>query len=236
MKYFTTDIEADVHDMDFNGIAKASALMRYIQSTAQSQLTANGYSYDELKEMKRAFILSRIKLEFTENVYAYDKLSAGTFPCTSHGFTFLRCYKLEKEGRIIGRGISAWALVDTERHSLVKVNDFDLGLKTYTPIDMPLSRIMIPKDIEKVGEYRVNYADLDQNKHMNNTKYPDMLSNYLPLDKKRIETITLSYMNEATFGELLSVERAYRDGVYYIRTTKPSGKVNCEAEITLTDI
>ena len=61
---FRKNIEVDAHDVDFNGIARMSSLMRYIQSAAQDQLTANGMSYNQLKEMKRAFILSKIKHHF----------------------------------------------------------------------------------------------------------------------------------------------------------------------------
>ena len=236
MNYYNRKICVDVHDVDFNGIARTSALMRYIQSAAQWQLTDNGHSYDNLKSLNKAFILSRIKLEFTESVYAYDSLEAETFPCDSHGFTFLRCYLLKKADRVIGRAVSAWALVDTEKHSLVKVNDFDLGLETYKALDFPLGRIVMPRELDTVGTYTVNYADLDQNNHMNNTRYPDMYSNFLPLDKKRIRSITVSYMNEAASGERLTVQRAYSDGSFYFRTLRQDGKINTEAEIQLADI
>ena len=32
--------EVDVHDVDYNGIAKTSSIMKYIQTAAQYQLTA----------------------------------------------------------------------------------------------------------------------------------------------------------------------------------------------------
>ncbi len=236
MEYFSSDIEVDVHEVDYNGVARASALMRYIQTAAQSQLTENGLSYDELRRRNKAFILSRIKLEFPENLYAYDKLKAQTFACHSHGFTFLRCYRLLKGDRIVGKGVSAWALVDTEKHSLIKVNDFDLGLETYTPLDLSLTRVVMPDELLTIGKYHVNYGDLDQNKHMNNTKYPDMYSNYLPLDGKRIDSITISFLNEAPHGEILSVLRGYENGNYYFRTLRRDGKINSEAEIHLSDI
>ena len=53
---------------------------------------------------------------------------------------------------------------------------------------------------------------------------------------KRIETITISYKNEAVFGDTLSVFLAECDGIYYIRTVREDGKVNSEAEIRLCDI
>ena len=235
---FRTELIADIHDVDHNGIARLSSLMRYIQSAAQTQLTLNGMSYDELKEMKRAFILSRIKMEFTEPVRAYEKLTAVTYPCDSRGYSFLRCYALEKNGITIGRAVSVWALIDTETRALVKVNDFELGLETHEPHSLALTRFTMPGVLKEMGTYTVNYGDLDQNCHMNNTRYPDMYSNFLPLDGKRIKAISINYRNEAPRGERLRVERA--DGIdgytYYFRTLREDGQVNTEAEIVLEDI
>ena len=92
MQDFRTNLTVDIHDVDFNGVARTSALMKYIQSAAQTQLTENGLSYDILRQKNKAFILSRIKLEFTESPRAYEPLTAITFPCNSRGYSFLRCH------------------------------------------------------------------------------------------------------------------------------------------------
>ena len=236
MVYYRKNIEVDIHDVDFNGVARASSLMRYIQSSAQSQLTDNGLSYDELKSRKRAFIISRMKIEFSETVRAYEKLEALTYPCDSRGFSFLRCYALERDGQPIARAVSVWALIDTETRSLVKVSDFELGLETYSPLDIALTRISHPSEMVKVGEYTVEYGMVDQNRHMNNTVYPDMYSNFLPLENKRIKSISISYLGEAPMGDRLTVMRGCVDGVYYFRTIRSDGKINSEAEIELCDI
>lgn len=236
MQDFRKNITVDIHDVDFNGVARTSALMKYIQSAAQSQLTESGMSYENLKQQKRVFILSKIKMEFTDTVRAYQPLTAITFPCNSRGYSFLRCYKLKKDGITIGRAVSVWALVDTETRALVKVNDFDLGLATYDALDIPLTRIIIPANIQTVGTYTVGYGDTDQNLHMNNTRYPDVYSNFLPLSNKRIREMTVSYMNEAPSGDTLTVQRAENDGIFYFRTLRADGKVNTEAEITLCDL
>ncbi|MBO5879014.1 MAG: hypothetical protein J6Q68_00465 [Clostridia bacterium] len=236
MQYYRKDIISDIHDMDFNGVARTSSLMRYIQSAAQSQLTDNGLSYDTMKKQKRAFILSKIKMEFTEPVRAYEHLGAITFPCDSRGYSFLRCYSLERDGLTIGRAVSVWALIDTDTHALVKVNDFNLGLETYSPLDMSLTRFAMPSEMLSVGSYTVTYSVTDQNRHMNNTAYPDMYSEFLPLEGKRIKSISISYLNEAVRGEVLTVFRGYSEGMYYFRTVRGDGKTNTEAEIELVDI
>ncbi len=236
MQGFTRDIEVDVHDVDYNGVCRLSSLMRYIQSTAQMQLTENGMSYDELKDKGVAFIISKIRLEFYSSVHTYDRLTAETFPCVSRGYSFIRCYALYRHGKVIGRAISVWALVDVNKHSLVKINDFDLRLPTFPAYDMVISHFKLPAIMKSVGKYKVTYGDLDQNKHVNNTKYADIFSNFLPLNGKRIDAITVSYVNEAKFSEELDVFIEGDNDTFYIRTTLPDGRINTEAEIHICDI
>lgn len=228
--------EVDVHDVDFNGVAKTSSIMKYIQTAAQCQLTEGGMSYDNLRERGRAFILSRVKLEILKPLLTYTPLTAVTYPCESRGYSFLRCYALESDGEIVARAISVWALIDTETHALVKVNDFDLGLPTLPQNDLVLRAMKMPADMTDIGGYGVHYGDVDRNMHMNNTKYPDMYSNFLPLEGRMIRSITINYSSEAKIGEKLRVQRAEADGFYYFRTVRSDGKVNSEAQIELCDI
>lgn len=228
--------EVDVHDVDFNGVAKTSSIMKYIQSAAQCQLTEGGMSYDNLKNSNRAFILSRVKLEILKPLCAHAPLTAVTYPCESRGYSFLRCYQLESDGEVVARAISVWALIDTENRSLVRVNDFNLGLPTLPQNGLVLGAMKLPSNMTDIGGYGVHYGDVDQNRHMNNTKYPDMYSNFLPLGGKMIRSITINYSNEAQIGEKLRVQRGEENGFYYFRTMRSDGKVNSEAQIELCDI
>ena len=236
MEYYKRQLEVDVHDIDINGVARASALMRYIQSAAQYQLTDNGMSYDMLKKQSRAFILSRIKIEFLEPIRAYEPLTAITYPCESRGYSFLRCYKLKRDEKTVARAASIWALIDTGTHALVRVNDFDLGLATYTPLDIAPGRIVMPSEMNEVGKYPVTYGMIDQNRHMNNTTYPDMYASFLPMESRMISSISINFSNEAPMGDTLTVLRGEKDGIYYFKTLRNDGKINTEAEIHLAQI
>lgn len=236
MRKFQKPLTVDIHDVDFNGICRASSLMKYVQLAAQTQLTENGMSYDELKRNKRAFILSRMKIEFTRPVRAFENLTAVTYPCESRGYSFLRCYKLKCAEDTVSRAVSLWALIDTDTHALVRVNDFELGLETFDPLDMPIGRFVIPCPLREVGKYLVVYGDVDQNNHMNNTRYPDMYANFLPLSERWISEITINYQNEAPAGEKLTVFVGNIEDTYYFRTVRSDGKINSEAEIKLAYI
>ena len=236
MQKFQKQLTVDIHDVDFNGVCRASSLMKYVQLAAQAQLTENGMSYDELKKNKRAFILSRMKIEFTRPVRAFENLTAITFPCESRGYSFLRCYKLRDAENTVARAVSLWALIDTDTHALVRVNDFALGLETFAPLDIPMGRFVIPCTLREAGKYLVVYGDVDQNKHMNNTRYPDMYANFIPLKDRWIREITINYQNEAPIGEELTVMVGSIEDTYYFRTVRSDGKINSEAEIRLAAI
>ena len=236
MKAYSVNETVNVHDVDYNGVAKTSSIMRYIQSAAQSQLTDNGMSYDELKERNRAFILSRLKLEVLTPLRECTPLTAVSYPCESRGYSFLRCYELKSDGETVARAISVWALVDTESRGLVRVSDFELGLDLLPPLDLAIGAMKLPTELTDVGGYGVHYGDVDRNMHMNNTKYPDMYSNFLSLSGKMISSISINYASEARLGEKLRVMRASLGDTYYFRTVRGDGKINSEAEIKLVDI
>ncbi len=236
MNEFRISTEVNVHDIDYNGVAKTSSILRYMQTAADSQLAELGMDFGGLKNMKRAFVLSRIRLEVCKTLREGAPLTAITFPCESRGYSFLRCYGLEQDGVTVARAVSLWALLDTDDHSLVKVNDFDLPLPVLPPIELSLNRFKLPANMRDVGGYGVHYGDVDRNMHMNNTKYPDMYSNFLPLAGKRIRSMTINYANEARIGEKLRVLVGEQNGAYYFRTVRGDGETNSEAEIELTDI
>lgn len=228
--------EVDIHDVDYNGVAKTSSILRYIQTAAQCQLTDSGISYDNLKKSNRAFLLARMKLEIARPLPAYTPLTAITYPCESRGYSFLRCYALESDGEIVAKAISVWALIDTKSQALVRVDDFNLGLPTLPQNGLVLGAMKIPSTLMDIGGYGVHYGDVDQNRHMNNTKYPDMYSNFLPLDGRMIRSISINYQNEAQIGEKLRVQRVEENGIFYFRTMRSDGKVNSEAKIELMNI
>ena len=237
MSSFSFPITVDVHDVDYNGACRPSSLLRYIQSSAQMQLNEHGMSYNELYENRhRAFLLSKITVEFYGEVREGDKLLAETFPVPSRGYSFLRCYQLWRDERIIARAISAWALIDTEERRLVRTTDFDLPLDHLPALDLELLPIRIPGEVEEVGEYTVTYSEVDQNRHMNNTRYADMYAHFLPMENRRIASLTVSYRKEAPLGVTLKVLATEVDGIHYFRTVLPNGEINSEARIVLCEL
>ena len=229
------------HDPDMNHIVSASGMMRYMQDAANCQMEGEKPSYNELLEQGKAFVLSRLRMSIYHPLYNHDKIETQSWACESSGASFNRCYCVKKDGVIVAEATSVWALLDVANHRLCRVSDFENGysMDDMLQLDMP-ARFRIPQEINLslVGERCVEYQDVDMNRHINNTRYPDILCGYLPtMEGMRVIKLEINYISEAPLGEALKIYMGSAgDGTYYFRTVRSSGKTNVEAEIMLEEI
>ena len=234
---FSIDYTTRWHDTDACRRVRPSALLVYMQETSNRHVASTGLSLDRLRDEKGlAFILSRIRVSFLRPLSAFEDLTVETFTCPSRGYSSLRCFRILSGGEVIAEADTTWALVDINDRSLRLMEDAGYEFEDEAALDISLpSRTRMPKDAspQVVGERRIVYSDLDYNMHMNNTRYPDMLCDFLPFDRLgEVRGMTLSYVREAAFGDVLSVERAEKDGAYYFRTVNQRGEVCLEAVVS----
>ncbi len=238
---WTGEYRVNANDTDFNNIVSASNLLRYMQDAANSSMEDDGLSYNELFERGYSFILSRIRLSSYAPLYSHDKLEVQSWACESRGVQFNRCYRILRDGGIVAEAVSVWAMVGVNDRKLHRVTEMNLPYRIddMLELDMP-ARFKIPEDVDMhlVGERTVEYADIDLNGHMNNTRYPDILCGYIDADMKnqRVISMGISFVSEAPLGENLKIYAGQSDGIYYIRTVRGNGSVNVEAEIMLETI
>ena len=224
-------------DADANDIVRGSAILKYMQETANRQMRAYGPSYSELFQKGMAFVLSRMRVINYDILHPYDEITVETWPSESTGLTFPRFYKILRDDKIISEGASMWALLDTKNHRLMRATEVDISSYPFgDPLDIPL-RFRIPTNVplEDAKAHTVEYSEIDCNRHMNNTNYPDILCNRIPdVENKIIKEFTISFLSEALYGETLDIKRCKEiseDGneIYYFRTTK-GDKTNIEAK------
>ncbi len=227
------------HDTDANREVHPSGVLMFMQETGNRQFEAAGRPLDAIRDEEGVgFILSRIAIEMLEPIHAYEDIFVETFTCPAHGFSFPRGFEIKRRGKLVARAMSQWALVRVADRTLVRADDFPLtfGDEAELSLETPL-RFRIPRDLvwEQVGARTIAFSDIDYNMHMNNTKYPDMLCDFLPdPTHTRVTGVSLAYCKEAAFGDTLTVERAFAgEGIYYIRTRK--GEQTCLEALVKTE-
>lgn len=226
----------NTHDCDPTGVVRPSLVQRYMQETANMQMKHEGPSNEELREMRLAFLLSRITVSTYAPLHAGDEIDVTSWGCESRGVSFSRCYQIKRGDEIVAEAASIWGLIGIDDHRIVRVGEVEMHFGIDEPLELESTRVHIPRDLglALVGERPVVYSDLDMNNHMNNTNYPDMFCDFIPeMPGRRVANMAISYVHEAPLGELLKVYTVKSDDVWYVRTVRSDGQVNAEAEIIL---
>lgn len=229
------------HDTDHERRVRPSQLLVYMQETSNRHMASVGLTLDELRDQRGlAFILSRIAVAYYRPVYAFEDIEVETWTCPSRGYSIYRAYRILRDGEVMAEAYTTWALVDLKNGGLCRYDPSlypDFEDEAPPVLDLP-SRFRVPDGqmLAEVGTRRIVYSDLDYNRHMNNTRYPDMLCDFLPLDEVgRVKAMTLSYLHEAAAGDDLTVLSCEQDGTRYFRTLNGEGKTCLEATVHLAE-
>lgn len=227
------------HDTDANRCLTPSNLLMYMEETSNFHLMANGMSLDELRDRHGlAFLLSRIAIRVQKQLHAGDEIDVETWICESRGLAFVRCFRVLCAGEIAAEAYSVWGLMDLNCKKLLPATAFPYHIEPDSPLDTALSaRIKVPMlaKMELVGNRKIVYSDIDYNRHMNNTHYPNMLCDFVPnILGKKVVGITLSFLHEAAYGHTLQVYRAACEGDYFFRMLNEEG-VSCLEAVLLTE-
>lgn len=229
------------HDTDASRRVRATQLLVYMQETSNHHLQSCGISLDELRDRHSlAFILSKIRLAIYRPLYAFEEIEVQTWTGEEHGLSIPRFYRILRDGETVAEADTVWALVNLDTQALVKGSEckiLNFEHECFPTLDIP-TRFSIPKGVElsSVGKRRIVWSDLDYNMHMNNTRYPDMLCDFIaPEDIGKIKGFLLSYVNEAAFTDELDVRCARADDSYFFRTVNSAGKTCLDARIILSE-
>lgn len=239
MKY-THNYTTRWHDTDAFRNLRASKILMYLQETGNLQCREYGIDLDTLRDEKGVgFILSSISVKVNRPIHAFEKISVSTWCREARGYAFSRFFDIKAGDELVVQASSLWALVDVNSKTLVKASD---DMTPHFPYDEPIpasdlpprARILKTDMLEKLGNRKICYSDIDYNNHMNNTNYPDMLCDFVPdMRGKFVKEISLLYLKEAPYGETIAVFGSRDGDTYKFKTQNSAGETCLEAIMTL---
>ena len=231
------------HDVDMSGRMKVSALMRYMEETAYRHMNKAGPTAESLRAKGQAFLLARTVVEVYAELRHGDEFEVGTWAeNTCAGVSFGRAFSVRRGDVTVARSKTVWTLYDFCERRIIRVRDFPSDYMAEEPIDMELPRrLTLPEtiqssDLVKLDEKRVEYGDIDENRHMNNTVYADMFCGCVPeicSGEARVKSIFINYSHECSLGGKIEIEGASDGGVRYFRSKLSDGTLNAEAKVVL---
>ena len=213
---YTAEYEVTSHDVDLNNHIEPSYLIRYLQETGNHQMRDRKPSYFELLDEGKTLVLIRISVEIEKQLHQYDRFTVRTWTCPPKRATLRRCWDVLRDGEVCARAYSEWALVDYRTKKLLTMGDVDFShYESGKLIDMNIPlKFHFPKKMNftEAGSAHIYYSDVDMNRHMNNTNYPNLVWRYIPgVEGKEVTSINIRFMKEAPLGSDLKITMTAAD-------------------------
>ena len=240
---FELNLEVMAQDINAFGEVSLSNIVKYLQEAVDRNLKECHPTYEELLAQNLSFIVSKTAIKVHSPLRKYDKFTVSTWATKSKSATFLRNYNIICDEKIVAECVMSWALINIEEHRLLRGSEFDVssyGCGELIDLNLP-SRLRVAADapLKKCGEEMVCYSDIDRNMHMNNTKYFDMLLNYIPnCENLSVCSCVLNYVKEAAYKKAieiysLPVKENENGQKVYSFVTKVDGEINTISEFTV---
>ena len=220
-------IKITYYDLDCFGNLRLSSLLRLIAVASDNHATDLGFGYDYLSSLNVVFILLKVSVKIHKMPQYHQPVIVKTWPKGATGAAFLRNGEiLDLDGTVMIEFASLWTLIDTIKRKIVRPSACPFVPPVADMEDKePPKKIAFPNEPEhETPDYShtVRYRDMDQNMHMNNTIYADLIMNTLPFDAiqgAQIQELQINYNNEAALHEKVTVQCHQDNGIYTLKGT-----------------
>lgn len=232
---FQMDWTVDALTSDFAGRASLSTLLKEAQRIAQAHCEAVGFGKAYMESIHRVFLLTKIRAQITRSPGILERVSIRTTAYTPDRILFPRRTEFFSEtGEKLAELFSIWVLVDTETLRIVRNWD---ELHAFPFSDTPELPRIIPTPIGEVQpaeSVRTRYSMIDQNHHVNNAVYADLILDALEehwFSGALPTGFDIVYHREARPGAVIELSTSRAEGRAYVRGDV-DGKCCFESEVT----
>ena len=215
---WTEPFRVRTFETDLHGCASIQTLCNYFNEAAGKHARSYGVSIEELNQKNLTWVLSRLHVQVDAYPAWGDEVIVETWPSGLEGlfatrdFLFLGAAGDDGERPVLGRGVSAWLIVDVARKRPVRVTSLLSNVKPPErprALDDAFAKLKPPPGADHERRFRVRYSDLDINRHVNNVRYAEWAVESVPeavLHTCRLREIELQFRAETTFGDTVVVQ------------------------------
>ena len=206
------------YDIDFRSRLRISNLCGFFQDIAGGHAEHLGVGYQHMLESGRVWVLSRLYIK----IHAYpkweDELKVETWPTGMERLFFRREFEVFRDRQKMISASSYWLALDTGtmRPQLFPIDEDVISRNAgHHALDEGMESIPSPAGAHQVTSTReVRYSEIDQNLHMNNTRYIEWI----------MDQFDISHL-ETSMPHFLAIEFRHevkaQDVVHIRKTTDP---------------
>jgi medium-chain acyl-[acyl-carrier-protein] hydrolase len=230
-------IKIEGYEVFPDSTVKLSALMKHMQQAACDDIDQFGLTYEALRQDDMVFVIIKMGISFNREIRKGDEIEILTVNNSVEGIVFIREFILYKDGLPVAEATTHWVLMSYERRLPVR----PARLRHPMPeVNMDINGVYLPRKLieEKSFDFEIRhkvvYSELDENRHMNNTVYADLIYDYAPYNiEKPVKSCRIYYNGEALLWDVLNIKvKATEKGHIVSCVNETRGKSCFEGEIS----
>ena len=217
---YSQELRLKNRDVDMHRRLRTSRLFELLQEAAIAHTEALGMGREKTLDRGLLWVVTLQRAEIAR-MPEYDELvHIATWPGNTMHILFPRYYRItDAAGNALIEASALWALMDRNTRKVIFPEEHGVAIKGMrTGKEIPLPRApKIPK-AEESEAFTVPYSYVDLNGHMNNTTYFDLAEDIIPdaAECKELTMIEAEYVNEARYGEEITVRWGREGGRVYL--------------------
>lgn len=236
------DYEVRYTDVDFNDNIKLSALLSVMVESACLSADELGFGYSVLQPKNIGFILANWYLELYKPIKLGDVLTIHTWPIEPKKLVVFRDFELFVGREKVGVATSRWCVVDLATFNMIPAKSAlseNISYNDFRSVEFNGWKIQpcISTDEPDYVKF-VSYSDYDHYRHVNNTKYGDLLLDaFAPdeLESKSVASAQISYVKQCKYGEKLELFKQPIDDGFYVVEGRVNGEIRIQLKIKFFD-
>ena len=203
--------------VDCFGYARPAVLLYMMQEAAGAHCTLLEVDRRKLSPRHLFWAITRTRVQVTRLPKLGQTVTLKTWPMPTTRVAYPRSVVgYDADGNELFRAISLWVLMDENTRAMVLPGKSDVPVEGILVGDeLTAPRAIATQEMENRVQKRVTYSLLDENGHMNNTRYMDWVDDLLPSGfhkNHRVQEFTLCYMNEAREADEIDLQYALTEG------------------------
>ena len=207
-------------DVNLHRRLKPSALLELFQELSVVHAGGLGFGTKDVLSRGVVWVITMQRIEIKRMPVEQELIYLESWTGKTTHLMYPRFYRIcDEKGDVIVQASSLWTLMDIESRKMLSSEQFGHEI-----IDMTNGEeIALPGAPKKASSdassyFTVPYSYLDQNGHMNNTRYLDLAEDLIPaaLEGKKLKSIHSRYQNEVRHGDVIELQWQELNGIYRV--------------------
>lgn len=217
---YRTCMRVGSRDVNLFRRLKPSALLELFQELSVVHAAALGFGTEQVLSRGVVWVITMQRIEIKRMPLEQELIYLESWTGKTTHLMYPRFYRVcDEKGEVIIQASSLWTLMDIESRKMLSSEQFGheiVDMVNGEEIALPGA----PKKAssETVSHFTVPYSFLDQNGHMNNTRYLDLAEDLIPasLEGRKLKTISTRYQNEVRHGDVIDLQWQELGGIYRV--------------------